>query len=98
MTRDGLASSSRSKNTSSTPEAVRENRLKLTPPSTTVAPRGELRPLFSPVVVTASPPRLPGVVPQADDRLVAAAVLEAEHADAGGAAVEEPPGGRRQPE
>ena len=35
-----LASSSRSKNSSSTPVAVRENRLKLTPPSTTVAPRG----------------------------------------------------------
>ncbi len=27
--------------------AVRENRLKLTPPSTTVAPRGELRPMLS---------------------------------------------------
>ena len=27
--------------------AVRENRLKLTPPSTTVAPRGELRPISS---------------------------------------------------
>src|SRR5262249_41506731 len=43
-TRDGLPSSSRSKSSSSTPDAVRENRLKLTPPSTTVAPSGELRP------------------------------------------------------
>ena len=43
----GVASSSRSKNSSSTPVAVRENRLKLTPPSTTVAPRGELRPIVS---------------------------------------------------
>ena len=32
---------------SSTPVAVRENRLKLTPPSTTAAPGGELRPIFS---------------------------------------------------
>ena len=31
--------------------AVRENRLKLTPPSTTVAPRGELRPMFSETVM-----------------------------------------------
>src|SRR5262249_53577415 len=34
--------SSRSNNSKSTPVALRENRLKLTPPSTTVAPRGEL--------------------------------------------------------
>ena len=37
--------SSRSKNRSSTPVAVRENRLKLTPPSMTVAPSGELLPI-----------------------------------------------------
>ena len=44
MTRDGRASSSRSKSTRSTPSACRENRLKLTAPSTTVAPRWSRRP------------------------------------------------------
>ena len=43
-------------------------------------------------------PRLSDVVPQADDRLVPVLVLEAEHAHAGGAAEEEPPGARRQSE
>src|SRR6266850_6810133 len=47
MTRAALASSSRSKNSNSTPEAFREKTLKLTPPGTTVAPRGELRPVIS---------------------------------------------------
>ena len=40
----GRASSSRSKSSSSTLAALRENRLKLTPPSTTVAPSGRLLP------------------------------------------------------
>ena len=40
----GFASSSRSKSSSSTPVAVREKRLKLTPSSTTVAPSGALCP------------------------------------------------------
>src|SRR5262245_61316859 len=43
ITRAGCGSSSRSKKSSSTPVLLRENRLKLTPPSTTVAPRGEAR-------------------------------------------------------
>src|SRR5215468_11628267 len=38
------------------------------------------------------------VVPEVEDRLVAPVVLEAEHAYAGGAAEEHPPGGRRQAE
>src|ERR1043165_1137779 len=53
-TRAGFASSSRSNNNSSTLEAVRENRLKLTPPSTTVAPRGELRPIVLATGITIS--------------------------------------------
>ena len=44
ITRSGRMSSSRSKNSNSTPVALREYRLKLTPPSTTVAPRGALWP------------------------------------------------------
>jgi hypothetical protein len=47
MTRLGRASSSRSKSSSSTADAPRENTLKLTPSEKTVAPRGELRPLLS---------------------------------------------------
>src|SRR5690242_20237033 len=38
------------------------------------------------------------VVPQADDRFVTPVVLEPEHADAGRAAEEKPPGAWRQPE
>src|SRR4051794_10840647 len=38
------------------------------------------------------------MVPEPDDRLVAAPVLEGEHADAGGPTVEEPPCARRQAE
>src|SRR5258708_38366402 len=45
MTRAGRLSSSPSKNSSSTPVALRENTLKLTPPGQMVAPRGELRPV-----------------------------------------------------
>src|SRR5262245_38509548 len=46
----------------------------------------------------ASLPGLSDVVPQADDRFVSAVVLEAEHADTGGAAEEKPPGAGREPE
>src|SRR5262245_7166048 len=42
----------------------------------------------------ASLPRFTDVVPQPDDRLVAAVVLEAEHAHAGGATEEHSSGGR----
>src|SRR5260370_42410074 len=45
--RAGCGSSSRSKNNNSTPEALREKMLKLTPPAVTVAPRGEQLPLFT---------------------------------------------------
>src|SRR5215469_6750748 len=51
MVRAGLASSSRSKKSSSTLEAFREYRLKFTPPSRGVAPRGELRPKSSVAVM-----------------------------------------------
>src|SRR5580692_7992669 len=44
MTRDGRLSSSLSKSSRSTAEALREYTLKLTPPGTTLAPSGELRP------------------------------------------------------
>src|SRR5262245_32053330 len=54
MTRRGVASSARSKSSSSTLVALRENRLKLTPPSTTVAPRGERRPTITEDVMPAS--------------------------------------------
>src|SRR4051795_832286 len=43
-------------------------------------------------------PRFTDVVPQPDDRLVAAVVLEAEHPHAGRVAEEEPPGRRRHAE
>ena len=43
-------------------------------------------------------PRLGDLVPEADDRLVSALVFEGEHTHAGGSAVEEPPGPRRQAE
>ena len=56
-TRDGAASS-RSKNKSSTPVAVLENRLKLTPPSMTVAPRGLLLPMFFAEAPAGEPPRV----------------------------------------
>src|SRR5262249_56453149 len=46
----------------------------------------------------ALPPWLPDVVPQADDRLVSAVMLESEYAHTRGAAEEIPPGPRRQPE
>ena len=55
-------------------------------------------PTGGPVGAARSLPRLGDVVPEADDRFVAVLVLEAEHAHAGGAAVEEPPGARRQAE
>ena len=45
MTRDGRASLSWSKKSNSTPVAVREKRLKFTPPSAIVAPSGKLRPI-----------------------------------------------------
>src|SRR5215472_15027263 len=47
MIREGLASSSRSKNSKSTRAALREYRLKFTPPSRSAAPNGELRPKSS---------------------------------------------------
>src|SRR5215472_3985366 len=47
MTRAGSASSSRSNKSNSTSEALREKRLKLMPPGTVVAPRGELCPVSS---------------------------------------------------
>src|SRR5205814_2153983 len=94
-TREGVASSSRPKNWSSTPVAVREKRLKLTPPSATVAPSGELRPTGSVLLITVSSilyiaHGYPGslgktgdMVPQADDRLITAVVLEPEYANTG---------------
>src|SRR4029077_1594432 len=50
ITRAGRGSSSRSKNNKSTPEALREKMLKLTPPAVTVAPRGEHRPALTPAL------------------------------------------------
>jgi hypothetical protein len=47
MMRDGRWSSTRSKKSNSTLEALREKTLKLTPPSMTVEPIGELRPALS---------------------------------------------------
>jgi hypothetical protein len=47
ITREGRASFSWSKNSNSTFEALREKRLKFTPPGTIVAPIGELWPVFS---------------------------------------------------
>src|SRR5262245_5862202 len=49
-------------------------------------------------LLSLSLPRSGDVVPEANDRFFPVLVLEAEHADAGGAAVEEPPRGRRQAE
>src|SRR5260370_39442891 len=45
MTRDGRLSSSRLKSSRSIAEALREKTLKLTPPGTTLAPSGTLRPV-----------------------------------------------------
>src|SRR5260370_6696127 len=56
MARTGRASSSRSNNSSSTPVALRENTLKLMPPSTTVAPRGQLLPALATEFMTAASP------------------------------------------
>ena len=44
MTREGRASSTRSKKSSSMPAALREKIEKLAPPCTSVAPNGKLRP------------------------------------------------------
>src|SRR4029077_9413137 len=53
ITREGRAAPSRSKNSRVTPAALREKRLKFTPPGRTVAPSGELRPRLSTTFATA---------------------------------------------
>jgi hypothetical protein len=55
ITREGVVSEARSKNSRSTPVACFEKMLKLTPPGTTVAPSGALVPSMLPPRLSSVP-------------------------------------------